>query len=90
MALFTSGVKINPANVKLRNNLGMELKSAGRLEEAQHQYKAGFYTRFFCQGEGEIRFYVYMYFSTCIYSLLFFPLVLLLSFIWQWFSKCKK
>lgn len=39
MALFTSGVKVNPSNVKLRNNLGMELKSAGRLEEAQHQYR---------------------------------------------------
>ena len=23
------------------------------------------------------------------YSLLCFPLVLLLSFVWQWFSKCK-
>jgi tetratricopeptide (TPR) repeat protein len=38
LALFTAGVKVNPNNVKLRNNLGMELKSAGRLEEAQHQY----------------------------------------------------
>lgn len=38
LALFTSGVKVNPNNVKLRNNLGMELKSAGRLEEAQHHY----------------------------------------------------
>ena len=37
-ALFMSGVKVNPNNVKLRNNLGMELKAAGRLEEAQHQY----------------------------------------------------
>ena len=37
-ALFTAGVKVNPNNVKLRSNLGMELKGAGRLEEAQHQY----------------------------------------------------
>ena len=36
--LFISGVKVNPMNVKLRNNLGLELKAAGRLEEAQHQY----------------------------------------------------
>ena len=34
---------------------------------------------------GEIRFYVFLN----MYSLLCFPLVLLLSFIWQWFSKCK-
>ena len=46
LALFISGVKINPANVKLRNNLGMELKSAGRLEEAQHQYRV-YLTRFY-------------------------------------------
>ena len=39
----------------------------------------------FCQG-GEIRFYVFLN----MYSLLCFPLVLLLSFICQWFSKCKK
>lgn len=38
LALFQSGVKVNPNNVKLRNNLAMELKSAGRLEEAQHHY----------------------------------------------------
>ena len=38
LVLFTAGVRVNPDNVKLRNNLGMELKSAGRLEEAQHQY----------------------------------------------------
>lgn len=38
LALFKSGVKVNPNNVKLRNNLAMELKSAGRLEEAQRQY----------------------------------------------------
>ena len=38
LALFTAGVKVNPDNVKLRNNLGMELKSVGRLEEAKHQY----------------------------------------------------
>ena len=32
---------VNPDNVKLRNNLGMELKAAGRLEEAQHHYLVG-------------------------------------------------
>ena len=41
--------------------------------------------RIFCQG-GEIRFYVILN----MYSLLCFPLVLLLSFIWQWFSRYKK
>jgi tetratricopeptide (TPR) repeat protein len=41
LSLFTAGVKINPNNVKLRSNLGMELKTAGRLEEAQHQYLMG-------------------------------------------------
>ena len=35
---------------------------------------------------GEIRFYVILN----MYSLLCFPLVLLLSFIWQWFSRYKK
>lgn len=42
LALFMSGVKVNPNNVKLRNNLAMELKSAGRLEEAQRQYLVGY------------------------------------------------
>ena len=37
-ALFESGVKINPMNVKLRNNYGMELKAIGRVEEARRQY----------------------------------------------------
>lgn len=38
-ALFESGVRVNPLNVKLRNNYGIELKSAGRVTEALHQYK---------------------------------------------------
>ena len=42
---------------------------------------SGFYTGFLLGGE--IRFYVFLN----MYSLLCFPLVLLLSFIWQWFSK---
>ena len=36
-------------------------------------------------GQGGIRFYVFLN----MYSLLCFPLVLLLSYTWQWFSKCK-
>ena len=43
------------------------------------------YTGYFCQGG--IRF---MYVILNMYSLLCFPLVLLLSFIWQWFKKSKK
>ena len=37
--LFESGVRVNPMNVKLRNNYGIELKAAGRVQEALHQYK---------------------------------------------------
>lgn len=37
--LFESGVKVIPANVKLRSNYGLELKEKGRVEEAKKQYK---------------------------------------------------
>ena len=37
--LFESGVRVNPLNVKLRNNYGIELKTANRVEEAMYQYK---------------------------------------------------
>ena len=37
--LFESGVRVNPNNVKLHNNYGMELKAAGRIQEARNQYK---------------------------------------------------
>ncbi len=30
---------MNPRNVKIRNNLGMELKAAGRIEEARYFYE---------------------------------------------------
>lgn len=39
LALFESGVKVIPENVKIRNNYAMELKSAGRLDEASLQYQ---------------------------------------------------
>jgi len=39
ISLFESGVEVNPNNVKLHNNYAMELKSAGRIEEAREQYK---------------------------------------------------
>ena len=39
MKLFESGVRVNPANVKLHNNYAMELKAAGRIQEARNQYK---------------------------------------------------
>lgn len=39
LALFESGVKVIPENVKIRNNYAMELKSAGRLEEAKFHYQ---------------------------------------------------
>ena len=29
---------MNPMNVKIRNNYGMELKAIGRVEEARRQY----------------------------------------------------
>ena len=35
--------------------------------------------------KGKIRFYEFLNMK----SLFCFPLVLLLSFVWQWFSKCK-
>ena len=31
-------MKVNPMNVKLRNNYGMELKAIGHVEEARRQY----------------------------------------------------
>lgn len=37
--LFESGVRVNPNNVKLHNNYGMELKATGRTQEARRQYK---------------------------------------------------
>ena len=46
--------------------------------------RQGFIQDFFARGE--IIFYIFLN----MYSLLCFPLVWLLSFIWQWFSKCKK
>ncbi|KAL5484578.1 hypothetical protein EMCRGX_G021103 [Ephydatia muelleri] len=39
LTLFESGVKVIPENVKIRNNYAMELKSAGRLDEARLQYQ---------------------------------------------------
>lgn len=39
LKLFKSGVRVNPNNVKLRNNYGIELKAAGRVEEARRQYQ---------------------------------------------------
>ena len=42
-ALFESGVKVNPMNVKIRNNYGMELKAVGRVEEARIQYLVSVY-----------------------------------------------
>lgn len=36
--MFESGVKVNYNNVKMHNNYAMELKSAGRFEEAQKHY----------------------------------------------------
>ena len=51
-----------------------------------HACVSGFYTGFFAR-EGELdSTYVFLN----VYSLLCFPLVLVLSFICQWFSKCKK
>ena len=40
-------------------------------------------------GQGELDS-MYVFLNMYMYSLLCFPLGLLLSFIWQWFSKCKK
>ena len=39
LTLFESGVKVIPENVKIQNNYAMELKSAGRLEEAKLHYQ---------------------------------------------------
>ena len=41
--LFESGVRVNPNNVKLHNNYAMELKAAGRIQEARNQYKVLIY-----------------------------------------------
>lgn len=41
--LFESGVCVNPMNVKLRNNYGIELKAAGRVEEARYQYLVSYF-----------------------------------------------
>ena len=39
LGLFESAVKVIPDNVKVRNNYGMELNSAGRVAEAKVQYQ---------------------------------------------------
>ena len=39
LSLFESGTKVNYGNVKVRNNYGMELKAAGRIEEARAHYQ---------------------------------------------------
>lgn len=41
LKLFESGAKVNPSNAKILNNLGMELKSAGHIPEAQYLYEVG-------------------------------------------------
>ena len=59
-------------------------REGGKEGRKEGRKVSGFYAGFFSRGE--IRFYVFLK----MYRMLCFPLVLLLSFIWQWFSKCKK
>ena len=36
--MYESGVRMNPRNVKMYNNYGLELKAAGRINEAEKSY----------------------------------------------------
>jgi len=38
ITLYKSGILLNPRNVKMYNNYGLELKSSGRVREAEQQY----------------------------------------------------
>ncbi|XP_065917922.1 protein O-mannosyl-transferase TMTC4-like [Dysidea avara] len=38
ITLYKSGILLNPRNVKMHNNYGLELKSSGRVREAEQHY----------------------------------------------------
>ena len=94
--VYTQYFNTEEANKRSKQRIKRQLSFSGSSPPAVctvcHHYHChtahpmcqGFIQDFFARGE--IRFYVFLN----MYSLLCFPLFLLLSFIWQWFSKCKK